>query len=107
MKEMIFRIGILRILFIRYLIDRGIFIGYRGLDDDIEMSKENFLHIVQNKNDLLGLFRYLKEKFNGNLFAVDENKEKQDKDKAFYTPEFLANCQIMKIKSVPLCWKSI
>lgn len=135
----------LRVLFIRYLIDRGINIGYMGLNDDVKHSQETFLNIIQNKDDFLGLIKYLKERFNGNLFEIDEQKEKveltddalsmlhsfltakeqlktgqlclfpfydfniipielisniyeillgkekQDKDKAFYTPEYLVD----------------
>jgi len=135
----------LRVLFIRYLIDRGINIGYMGLDEDVKKSQEIFLEIIQNKDDFLKLVKYLKQRFNGNLFEIDERKEtdeiteeslamlhdfltakeemktgqlclfpfydfniipielisniyevllgkeKQDKDKAFYTPEYLAD----------------
>ena len=135
----------LRILFIRYLIDRGVNIGYMGLDDNVKKSQETFLNIIQNKDDFLELVTYLKDKFNGNLFEIDEQKEKyeitqeslavlhdfltgreemktgqlclfpfydfniipielisniyeillgkekQEKDKAFYTPEYLAD----------------
>ncbi|MCM1327631.1 MAG: SAM-dependent methyltransferase [Bacteroidales bacterium] len=135
----------LRILFIRYLIDRGINIGYMGLDENVKTSQEVFLNIIQNKDDFLKLVKYLKQKFNGNLFEMDEQaerreitdeslamlysfltakeelktgqlclfpfydfniipielisniyeillgKEKKDKDKAFYTPEYLAD----------------
>lgn len=135
----------LRILFIRYLIDRGVNIGYMGLDENVEKSQEIFLDIIQNKDDFLKLVKYLKQKFNGNLFEIDEKrekgeiteeslamlhdfltareemktgqlclfpfydfniipielisniyeillgKEKQDKDKAFYTPEYLVD----------------
>lgn len=136
---------LLRILFIRYLIDRGINIGYRGLDGKAQEIQTQFLNIVRKKDELLALFRYLKGEFNGNLFEMDEEaenrqlsdaalvllydfmtaqiemktgqlclfpfydfniipielisniyeillgKEKQDKDKAFYTPEYLAD----------------
>lgn len=135
----------LRILFIRYLIDRGVNIGYMGLDDNVKKSQETFLNIIQNKDDFLELVKYLKGRFNGNLFEIDEQKEKneitqeslamlhdfltareemktgqlclfpfydfniipielisniyeillgkekQDRDKAFYTPEYLAD----------------
>ena len=135
----------LRVLFIRYLIDRGVNIGYMGLDSDVKHSQEIFLEIIQKKDKFFELISYLKEKFNGNLFEVDEQKEKgeitqeallmlyrfltaeeklktgqlclfpfydfniipielisniyeillgkekQDKDKAFYTPEYLAD----------------
>lgn len=135
----------LRVLFIRYLIDRGVNIGYMGLDSNVKKSQETFLNIIQKKDNFLKLVKYLKERFNGNLFEMDEEKEqgeiteealsvlhkfltakeemktgqlclfpfydfniipielisniyeillgkeKQDKDKAFYTPEYLAD----------------
>lgn len=68
----------LRILFIRYLIDRGISIGYMGLDDHVKKSQEIFLNIIQSKDDFLELIKYLKERFNGNLFEMDEQKEKEE-----------------------------
>lgn len=40
----------LRVLFIRYLIDRGVNIGYMGLDDNVKKSQETFLNIIQNKD---------------------------------------------------------
>lgn len=68
----------LRVLFIRYLIDRGVDIGYMGLDDNVKKSRETFLNIIQNKDDFLELVGYLKERFNGNLFEMDEPKEKSE-----------------------------
>lgn len=135
----------LRVLFIRYLIDRGVNIGHQGLDNNVKKSQENFLEIIKNKENIYELFGYLKTKFNGNLFEMDVHaekeelvdealimlhdfmtakiemksgqlclfpfydfniipielisniyeillgKEKQDKDKAFYTPEYLVD----------------
>ncbi len=68
----------LRVLFIRYLIDRGINIGYMGLDENVKKSQEIFLDIIQNKDDFLKLVKYLKQRFNGNLFEIDEKKEKDE-----------------------------
>lgn len=68
----------LRVLFIRYLIDRGVNIGYMGLDDNVKKSQETFLNIIQNKDDFLKLVKYLKGRFNGNLFEIDEQKEKNE-----------------------------
>ena len=65
----------LRVLFIRYLIDRGVNIGYMGLDSNVKQSQEIFLNIIKNKDDFLKLVKYLKERFNGNLFEIDEQKE--------------------------------
>lgn len=66
----------LRVLFIRYLIDRGINIGYMGLNDDVKYSQEIFLNIIQDKKKFIELIIYLKDKFNGNLFEIDEQKER-------------------------------
>lgn len=136
---------ILRVLFIRYLIDRGINIGYKELNNNVKHSQECFLNLVRNKQELWDLFKYLKSRFNGNLFEINEEQEydqisdsslellydfltaqiefssgqywlfpfydfniipielisniyeillgqeKQNKDKAFYTPEYLAD----------------
>jgi len=136
---------ILRIIFVRFLIDRGIDIGFNGLGSNVEESRKSLLKIVQKKEKLYDLFAYLKEKFNGNLFDLEnesteeafnkevfellyvflsgkEEMEKgqlsflplydfniipielisniyeillgekvQDNDKAFYTPEYLAD----------------
>lgn len=68
----------LRILFIRYLIDRGVNIGYMGLNGDVAFSQKTFLEIIQDKDRFFELVKYLKERFNGNLFEVDEEKEKSE-----------------------------
>ncbi len=68
----------LRVLLIRYLVDRGVNIGYMDLNGDVKHSQEVFLQIVQNKDSFFELVRYLKERFNGNLFEVDEQKEKSE-----------------------------
>lgn len=69
---------VLRILFIRYLIDRGISIGYMGLDSDVKKTQKKFLSIVKEKDKIFSLFTFLKEKFNGNLFEIDERKEREE-----------------------------
>ena len=68
----------LRILFIRYLIDRGVNIGYMGLNGNIQHSQDRFLSIIQNKDDFFELIKYLKDRFNGNLFELDEQNEKSE-----------------------------
>lgn len=69
---------VLRILFIRYLIDRGVNIGFKELNDNVTKSQEKFLDIVKQKDELFELFKYLKKGFNGNLFELDEEKEKKE-----------------------------
>lgn len=68
----------LRVLFIRYLIDRGVNIGYMGLDNNVKQSQEKFLSIIQSKEDFFKLVKYLKDRFNGNLFEIDEQREEKE-----------------------------
>ncbi len=61
---------ILRLIFIRYLIDRGVDLFIMALCGNVIDSQANLLKIMQNKAELYGLFAYFKERFNGNLFEL-------------------------------------
>lgn len=63
---------VLRLIFIRYLIDRGVDIAYKNFNHDIKASQKELLKITKNKVELYELFKYLKEKFNGNLFELND-----------------------------------
>jgi hypothetical protein len=63
---------ILRLIFIRYLIDRGVDLDYRGLSGNLKAAKDHLLTIMQNKSELYDLFAHLKDQFNGNLFELYE-----------------------------------
>jgi type I restriction-modification system DNA methylase subunit len=62
-----------RLLFARYLLDRDV-----RIDDDncFFTDKESFLKLIVDKERLYTFFDYLKDKFNGDLFPV-ENQEKE------------------------------
>lgn len=93
----------LRILFIRYLIDRGVNIGYQGLDNNVKNSQQNFLGIIKNKENLYQLFTYLKIKFNGNLFEMDVHAEKEElADEALIMLHDFMTAEI-EMKSGQLC----
>lgn len=62
----------LRLIFIRYLIDRGVDLDYTGFSSDVQASKESFLELLTDKEELYALFSHLKGKFNGNLFELDK-----------------------------------
>lgn len=62
---------VLRLIFIRYLIDRGVNLAYNNFGDNIENSRQELVDITKDKSELYKLFKYLKEKFNGNLFELD------------------------------------
>ncbi|WP_407301613.1 Eco57I restriction-modification methylase domain-containing protein [Clostridium botulinum] len=75
---------ILRLIFIRFLIDRGIDIGYDGFNGDIKESQEALLKLANNKKELYSFFSYLKNKFNGNLFELgDEVYDEALNDEVF------------------------
>jgi hypothetical protein len=60
---------ILRLIFIRYLIDRGIKIDERYIPgNDLSSKRSNFSNLIQNPVKLGKLFTLLNSKFNGVLF---------------------------------------
>lgn len=61
---------ILRLIFIRFLIDRGIDLDFKNLSNNIKESQKEFLKILGSKQELYSLFNHLKERFNGNLFDL-------------------------------------
>lgn len=62
----------LRLIFIRYLIDRGVDLDYDGFSADVKSSRDAFLLLLTDKKKLYELFSHLKDKFNGNLFEFNE-----------------------------------
>ncbi|WP_394903323.1 HsdM family class I SAM-dependent methyltransferase [Clostridium butyricum] len=61
---------VLRLIFIRYLIDRGVDLAYGNFSNNIEQSQKELLIVMRKKESLYALFSYLKSKFNGNLFDL-------------------------------------
>lgn len=58
-----------RLLFCRYLLDREVSTGH-----DLFTDKESFLSLIVDKDQLYGLFSYLSQKFNGDLFPVTSDE---------------------------------
>jgi len=71
---------ILRLIFIRYLIDREVDLAYGGLCSDVLDSQNCLLTIMKEKSELYDLFSYLKEQFNGNLFELYEEDDRLEID---------------------------
>lgn len=69
---------VLRLIFIRFLIDRGVDIAYSEFSSDVHKSQMELLKIAKDKSALYSLFEHLKGKFNGNLF--DLGSESNDKN---------------------------
>jgi len=61
---------VLRLIFIRYLIDRGVDLDYPNFSSNITTSREALLTLLDDKPALYALFAHLKGKFNGNLFEL-------------------------------------
>jgi len=62
---------VLRLIFTRYLIDRGVDLDYPGFSSDVATSRSALLSILNDRADLYKLFAHLKDRFNGNLFEPD------------------------------------
>lgn len=62
---------VLRIIFIRFLLDKGVNIDYPGFSTNVEQNKNKFIEIAHKKEELYKLFQHLKNKFNGNLFDIE------------------------------------
>lgn len=73
---------ILKLIFSRYLIDRGVIIDEKfieGSPAEKEKRKENFNRLIKNKARLFQFFDYLKARFNGNLFEDEPGEADIDK----------------------------
>jgi hypothetical protein len=62
---------VLRLIFIRYLIDRGVDLDCPGFSSDVAASRKALLALLSDRAALYKLFAHLKDKFNGNLFELD------------------------------------
>ncbi len=79
-----------RLLFSRYLLDRGVKIDPKYFKD-----KQSFLELIKNKNLLYKYFNYLKKTFNGDLFPVnDEEIEQVQESHLYYLYELFSSSDI-------------
>jgi len=82
-----------RFIFIRYLIDRKVKLHF---ENNILLTKENLIDILQSQNRTYILFEYLKKKFNGDLFPfisikINNGSEKELSEKEIVTSDYLKN----------------
>jgi len=65
-----------RVIFIRYLIDRKVFLKFEGKHQPL--TNNDFKEILSSKTRTYKLFKYLKSKdgFNGDWFPIDDNEDR-------------------------------
>lgn len=83
---------ILRLIFCRYLIDRGVEFNPQYLrGKSVDERKQRFNEILSDEDQLQALFKYLKGRFNGNLFVTDDDEKLKPKALTFISGLFAGN----------------
>lgn len=83
---------ILRLIFIRYLIDRGVKIDNKFISGSLIEEKRNSLSkLILNQDSLKVFFNYLKERFNGNLFETEKDPKVTNDHLNYLSKFFSAN----------------
>lgn len=72
-----------KVIFVRYLIDRLVKIGYDGVSR--YLSNDDFCTILSKKENAISFFKYLEEKFNGDMFLLNEEEYQSINDSSFKT----------------------
>lgn len=76
LSEEFANILILRLIFIRYLIDRDVIIDSQYISgNSIEEKRQSLGELILNHNLLQSFFNYLKDRFNGNLFETEDDPD--------------------------------
>lgn len=63
-----------KVIFVRYLIDRGIKLDFEQKGKSRKWTNRQFCDLLSNKNQVKKFFNYLKDKFNGDLFPITESE---------------------------------
>ncbi len=69
-----------RLIFIRYLIDRKVVIGFNQ-NNNGRLTNDSLCEILNSQQDTYKLFDYIKSKFNGNLFPITNNERTEISEK--------------------------
>jgi hypothetical protein len=59
------------------MIDRGVDLHYSGFSSDVQSSREALLALLDSASDLYAFFAYLKNRFNGNLFELEDESPRE------------------------------
>jgi hypothetical protein len=83
---------ILRLIFIRYLIDRNVRIEGKYIQgESVEEKRNCFSQLILNRDLLLSFINYLKGRFNGNLFETENDPEIHSEHLEYLSNFFIAN----------------
>jgi hypothetical protein len=63
-----------KVIFVRYLIDRKVKLDFEKEGKSREWSNSEFCALLSNKEQVKKFFKYLKKKFNGDLFPIAEEE---------------------------------
>lgn len=63
-----------KIIFVRYLIDRKVKLDFEQEGTSRTWTNQEFCTLLSNKVKVKAFFKYLKKKFNGDLFPISENE---------------------------------
>jgi hypothetical protein len=72
-----------KIIFVRYLIDRQVKIGYDG--ESRLLSNDELCSILSKREKAIGFFKYLEERFNGDMFLLEDRDYQSITDRSFKT----------------------
>tara|TARA_R110000822_G_scaffold41861_3_gene114008 strand:- start:13169 stop:16201 length:3033 start_codon:yes stop_codon:yes gene_type:complete len=63
-----------KVIFVRYLIDRKVKIDFEQNGDSRHWTNDEFCTLLTKKAKVKAFFRYLKDKFNGDLFPISDDE---------------------------------
>ncbi len=74
-----------KVVFVRYLIDREIKLDFEQKGKSRKWTNQEFCNLLSDKIQVKKFFKYLKDKFNGDLFPITENEIDTIPDSCFST----------------------
>ncbi len=74
-----------KVIFVRYLIDREIKLDFEQKGKSRKWTNQEFCNLLSDKIQIKKFFKYLKDKFNGDLFPITENEIDTIPDSCFST----------------------
>ena len=83
-----------RLIFIRYLIDRGVNFDYEKEGAELLENKEAFPSLILQKNNLFNFFEYLLSKFNGNMLPLNGERDAVENEHLVILAELFAGGNI-------------